>query len=271
MVINSPCLTDKKELVIPRQMATGKEFLNPLMPDLKSVDQNNMVAYLEKIDDNTAFHQIVDFLSSCSINYAIIAVDISESSVRSDLLFDDEDGGGDSVERAITTDASLVAAQDSDNIIKTQTTTTSNVEIPQGIDISGRPRDDSVERAITTDASLEVPHASDNILRTQTTVMPNVDIPQGMDTCGSPRSQETIGGTFAQTRSERVLEQCVERAITTDASLEVPQASDNILRTQTTVMPNVDIPQGMDTCGSPRSQETIGGTFAQTRSERVLE
>ncbi|GJY14609.1 hypothetical protein Tco_0385031 [Tanacetum coccineum] len=31
MVINSPCLTDKKELAIPGQTTTGKEFSNPLM------------------------------------------------------------------------------------------------------------------------------------------------------------------------------------------------------------------------------------------------
>ncbi|GKF28190.1 hypothetical protein Tco_0094532 [Tanacetum coccineum] len=37
---------------------------------------------------------------------------------------------GDSVERAITTNASLVAAQDSDNIIRTQTTAMPNVDIP---------------------------------------------------------------------------------------------------------------------------------------------
>ncbi|GJR22436.1 hypothetical protein Tco_0970963 [Tanacetum coccineum] len=36
-------------------------------------------------------------------------------------------------------------------------------------------------------------------------------------------------------------------------------------------MPNVDIPQGMDTGGSPRCQETMGGALAQTRSKRVLE
>ncbi|GJX72848.1 ribonuclease H-like domain-containing protein [Tanacetum coccineum] len=47
--------------------------------------------------------------------------------------------------------------------------------------------------------------------------------------------------------------------------------SDNIIRTQTTTMPNVDIPQGMDTGGSPRRQETMGGAPAQTRSERVLD
>ncbi|GKD85441.1 hypothetical protein Tco_1356595, partial [Tanacetum coccineum] len=50
----------------------------------------------------------------------------------------------------------------------------------------------------------------------------------------------------------------VERAITTDASLVAAQDNDNILKTQTIAMPNVDIPQGMDIGGSPRHQETIG-------------
>nr|GEU48739.1 xylulose kinase-1 [Tanacetum cinerariifolium] len=119
------------------------------MADLKFVDQHNMVACLEKTGENAEFHQIMDFLSTCSINYALTvsptiyasyieqfwntaiskivnsvkqihaivdgkAVVISESSVRSDLLFNDEDdeaihqeGVNDSVERAITTDASL--------------------------------------------------------------------------------------------------------------------------------------------------------------------
>ncbi|GJY53373.1 putative ribonuclease H-like domain-containing protein [Tanacetum coccineum] len=45
--------------------------------------------------------------------------------------------GGDSVERAITTAASLDAAQDSDNIIRTQTTEMPNVDILQGMDTEG--------------------------------------------------------------------------------------------------------------------------------------
>ncbi|GKD21290.1 hypothetical protein Tco_1222993 [Tanacetum coccineum] len=191
MVINLPCLTDKKELAIPGQMATGKEFSNPLMAGSlpKTIST--------KIDDNSEFHQIVDFLSSCSITYALTisptiyasyieqfwntatsktvntvkqihaivddkAVVISESSVRSDLLLDDEDG--------ITSI-------------------------------------DGVERAITTDASLDAAHDSDNIIKTHTTAMPNVDVPQGIDTGGSPRSQETMGGTPVQTSFKRVLEQ----------------------------------------------------------------
>ncbi|GJV62740.1 hypothetical protein Tco_1473568 [Tanacetum coccineum] len=115
MVFNSPCLTDKKELAIPRQTITGKEFSNPLMvgslpktisakvstaADLAFINQHNMVAYLEKSDENAEFHQIVDFLSTCSINYALLllkqihaivdgkAVVISKSSVRNDLLFE---------------------------------------------------------------------------------------------------------------------------------------------------------------------------------------
>ncbi|GKD61334.1 hypothetical protein Tco_1298843, partial [Tanacetum coccineum] len=86
-----------------------------------------MVACLEKSDENAEFHQIVDFLSTCSINFSLTlsptiyasyieqfwntatskiinfvkqihanvdgkAVVISESLVRSDLLFNDEDG-----------------------------------------------------------------------------------------------------------------------------------------------------------------------------------
>ncbi|GJX15015.1 hypothetical protein Tco_0206773 [Tanacetum coccineum] len=50
----------------------------------------------------------------------------------------------------------------------------------------------------------------------------------------------------------------VERAITTDASLDAAQDSNNIFKTQSTAMPNVDIPQGIDTGGSPMHQETMG-------------
>ncbi|GJY11603.1 hypothetical protein Tco_0380912 [Tanacetum coccineum] len=97
------------------------------MADLDFVNQHNLVAYLEKSNENAEFHQIVDFLSTCSINYALTvsptiyasyieqfwntatsktvnsvkqihvivddkAVVITESSVRNDLLFHDKDG-----------------------------------------------------------------------------------------------------------------------------------------------------------------------------------
>ncbi|GJW55269.1 hypothetical protein Tco_0099354 [Tanacetum coccineum] len=97
------------------------------MASLDSCSKHNMVAYLEKTDGNTEFHQIMDFLTCSSIYYALTVspivltsfieqfwttaksrtvnnisyidatvagkpMTISEASIRSDLLFDDADG-----------------------------------------------------------------------------------------------------------------------------------------------------------------------------------
>ncbi|GKA49714.1 hypothetical protein Tco_0742787 [Tanacetum coccineum] len=59
----------------------------------------------------------------------------------------------------------------------------------------------------------------------------------------------------------------VERAAT---SLDAEQDSGNINRTQSTTIPNVPFPQGNGSYGSPRCQEAIGDTIAQTRFERVF-
>ncbi|GJS89845.1 hypothetical protein Tco_0772481 [Tanacetum coccineum] len=97
------------------------------MADLEFVKQHNMVTYLEKTKENADFHQILDFLTSSLINFALTvsptiyasyieqfwntaclktinsekqihanvdgkAVVVSESSVRRDLHLNDEDG-----------------------------------------------------------------------------------------------------------------------------------------------------------------------------------
>ncbi|GJU57778.1 retrovirus-related pol polyprotein from transposon TNT 1-94 [Tanacetum coccineum] len=94
---------------------------------LQSCAKHNVVAYLEKTDGNTDFHEIIDFFTRSSIHYALTVspvvsttfveqfwmsakskiinnvryitakvagkpVSISEASIRSDLLFDDADG-----------------------------------------------------------------------------------------------------------------------------------------------------------------------------------
>nr|GEV77712.1 putative ribonuclease H-like domain-containing protein [Tanacetum cinerariifolium] len=68
--------------------------------------------------------------------------ELPQTSVPLDLEVDEDDyqEGGDSVERAITTDASLVAAQDSDNIAKTQSMAMSINLISKEIGLSDRPR-----------------------------------------------------------------------------------------------------------------------------------
>ncbi|GKB99603.1 hypothetical protein Tco_0985740 [Tanacetum coccineum] len=182
------------------------------MADLQFVDQYNTVAYLERSDENAEFHQIVDFLTTSSIHYALTisptiyasyieqfwataksktfndvkqihatvdgkTVVISESSVRNDLHFNNED---------VTT----VATQHQKTHKPKQAKRGRDTEIPQS---SGPPKkvgdeavyeevDDKVERATTTAASLDAARSSG----------------------GNLRCQEATGGSIAQTRSERV-------------------------------------------------------------------
>ncbi|GJT90266.1 hypothetical protein Tco_1079111 [Tanacetum coccineum] len=157
------------------------------MDDLAFVKQHNMVAYLEKAEENTDFHQILDFLTSSLINFALTvsptiyasyieqfwntaclktinsekqihanidgkAVVVSESSVRRDLHLNDED-----------------------------------VEV--GDEAINEEMLDSVERAATTATSLEAEHASGTINKTQFTTTLNepfsLELGSGGHTLGS--------------------------------------------------------------------------------------
>nr|GEX72307.1 hypothetical protein [Tanacetum cinerariifolium] len=153
-----------------------------------------MVAYLEKSDDNTEFHQIVEFFSSCSITYALTqihaivdgrAVVISESLVRSDILFDDEDGITCLTNDEIFENLALMGYEP----LSTKLTFQKDEAV-------NREEGDIVERAITTDTSLEAVEESDNITKTQTMAMPNPNEPPFTEghTSGSGegRLEETI-------------------------------------------------------------------------------
>nr|GEV59069.1 reverse transcriptase domain-containing protein [Tanacetum cinerariifolium] len=125
------------------------------------------------------------------------------------------------------------------------------------------------------------------------------DVTRANDNC--PRRQETMGGTLAQTRSERVVKQPNEPPLSKghtsrsgEGRMEQPfELTDTVPPTphdspltggytpgsdegRLKLLESMNLwlnlhPQGMDTCGSPRRQKTMGGTHAQTRSERVVE
>nr|GEX40012.1 hypothetical protein [Tanacetum cinerariifolium] len=92
MVINSPCLADKKELASPGQTETGKDFSNPLMDDLisshglyKNVDPHEFphaTAKVKKINDQEQIQALIDKKK----------VIITKDNIRSDLHFDDAEG-----------------------------------------------------------------------------------------------------------------------------------------------------------------------------------
>ncbi|GJZ66669.1 retrovirus-related pol polyprotein from transposon TNT 1-94 [Tanacetum coccineum] len=188
----------------------------------KFVDQHNMVACLERTEENAEFHQIVDFLTTSSIHYALTVsptiyasyieqfwntansqtvndvkqihatvdgktIVISESSVRSDLHFNDEDGITCLTNTAIFENLALMG-----------------VPIPNVADEAVfEERDDKVVRATTTAASLDAAQASGNITKTQSTTMSNDPLSQEISLGDRPRCQKAMGGAIAQTRSER--------------------------------------------------------------------
>ncbi|GJR39159.1 hypothetical protein Tco_1214843 [Tanacetum coccineum] len=195
------------------------------MASLMFVDQHNMVACLEKSEENTEFHQIVDFLSTCSINYALTisltiyasyieqfwntatsktvnfvkqihaivndrAVVISKSSVRNDLLFDDEDEPLTEVSQAVVSQLVFHVAH-IEQILPSPTT----YQRKRKTHKRRRTKKDTV----LPQTSVPLDHGADEAVHKEGVT--------GIDTGGSPRRQETMGGTPAQTRSERVLEQ----------------------------------------------------------------
>nr|GEU61691.1 putative ribonuclease H-like domain-containing protein [Tanacetum cinerariifolium] len=177
------------------QTATRKEFSIPLMA-------GSLAKTISAKFWNTASSKIINSAKQIHVIVDGKAIVISKSSVRSDLLFDDEDAITCLTNDDIFENLAFMGYEP----LFTKLTFQKDEAVHQE-------EGDRVERAITTDASLEAAHASDNIFMTQTTLMPNVDISQEMATGGSPMRQDTIGGTSAQTRSERVFEQPSEPPI----------------------------------------------------------
>ncbi|GJY50137.1 putative ribonuclease H-like domain-containing protein [Tanacetum coccineum] len=202
--------------------------------DLAFVKQHNMVAYLEKTKENADFHQILDFLTSSLINFALTisptiyasyieqfwnttclktinsekqihanvdgkAVVVSESSVRRYFHLNDED---------------VVVGEGSKQLPEPQPTP--STAPPEVLSQSGGSPNkigdeaineemiDSVERAATTISSLETEQASGNINKTQFTATLNEPFSLELGSGSGPWPQETRGGTQAQTRSEGV-------------------------------------------------------------------
>ncbi|GJU06685.1 hypothetical protein Tco_1123115 [Tanacetum coccineum] len=274
------------------------------MAALTFADSHNMVAYLEKSEANADFAEIVNFLNASPISYALTVsptiyvsyieqfwstakiktvnnetqirakvdgktIVITESSVRRDLHFDDEDAvfndeydtpshtkkvfanmrrkGKDFSGTVTPLFPSMLASQAVEGEGSGQPTE------PQHTPTTASP---SHVEPIPTIASSSHPKKTHKRRKTKSKV---TEIPQS--------SEPTNLDADEAVHEERG--DSVERAATTAASLDAEQDSGNINRTQSTAIPNVPFPQGIGSGGSPRCQEAMGDTIAQTRSERV--
>ncbi|GJY08628.1 hypothetical protein Tco_0375682 [Tanacetum coccineum] len=222
-----------------------------------------MVACLEKSDENAEFHQIVDFLSTCSINYALTvsptiyasyieqfwntatskiinsvkqihaivdgkAVVISESSVRSDLLFNDEDGVTCLTNDEIFENLALMGyeqlstkltfqkePQIASLHIETSPTATPQTEAHQTAVSQIVFHEAHIEQILLSLTTYQRKRKTQKCRRTKKdTKLPQTSVPLDhgadeavhkkgvtrMDTGGSPRRQDTMGGTPGQTR-----------------------------------------------------------------------
>ncbi|GJY56854.1 hypothetical protein Tco_0455969 [Tanacetum coccineum] len=238
------------------------------MAELKFVDQHNTVACLERNDGNAEFHQIVDFLSSSMINYALTAVVISESSVRNDLLFDDEDGITCLTNDDIFENLTLMGFSNTPEPQPTPSTSQPNVsqsqleplQIETSQIVTHAPQIEApIEQILPSPSTSQRQPLKDPNTYRRTKRGRNTKVPQPD---GSPKKV----GDEAVYKGE---DDRVVMVATTTSSLEAEQESGTINKTQPTATLNEPSLQGTGSGSGPWCQDTMGGMPAQTRSEGV--
>ncbi|GKD37851.1 hypothetical protein Tco_1258058 [Tanacetum coccineum] len=199
------------------------------MANLEFCDKNNMVVYLKKPTGSEGFQEIVDFLNGSHIRYALTINPTIYVSLIEKFWQTAAVKTVDNGEQEIT------ATIDGKEFTVTEASVRRHLQLADVDSIS---------------------------------VLPNTKNFKQLSLMGYVLTDDKL--TFQ--KDEVVYEEwddSVERAITTDASLDAAQDNGNILRTQSTAIPNVPLPQGIGAGGSPKCQEATRGSIAQNRSEKV--
>ncbi|GJV57087.1 uncharacterized mitochondrial protein-like protein [Tanacetum coccineum] len=196
------------------------------MTTLKFADSHNMVAFFSKPAKSKGFEQILDFLNTHPIRYALTV----NSTIYVSCI---EQFWSSVVAKTINEELQLHALVDGKRIVITETSVrrTLRLEDAKGIDcfsnstifenlaLMSMVRTTwiiflirlSIRRGVTvicevpggwlptTASSLEVEQDSGNITKTRSKATPNESSSQGANSGGGPRCQETMGDTIAQT------------------------------------------------------------------------
>ncbi|GKB49003.1 hypothetical protein Tco_0899756 [Tanacetum coccineum] len=178
------------------------------MADLAFVKQHNMVAYLEKTEENAKFHQILDFLTSSSIKFSLIV-----SPTIYALYI--EQFWNTAYLKTFNSEKQIHANVDGKAVVVSESSEKRNLQL----------NDEDGTACLTTNKNFEnlalmgYEPASDKLTfyRGQ-----NTKVPQ------SGGSLDKVGG---EAINEEMLDS-VERVATTATSLKAEQASSNINKTQ---------------------------------------
>ncbi|GJW47247.1 putative ribonuclease H-like domain-containing protein [Tanacetum coccineum] len=244
------------------------------------VDQHNMVACLERNDGNAEFHQIVDFLSSSTIHYALTvsptiyayyieqfwataksqtvnnvkqihaivdgkAVVISKSLVRNDLLFDNEDGitclTNDDIFENLTLMGTVSPLFDS-MLVQNQAPEGEGSAIPPEPQPTTFALQPNVSQPQTEPLQTETSQIISHAPQTE------AHIEQILPSLSTyQRQQPKDPNTYRRTK--RGEDDRVVRTATTASSLKAEQESGNITKTQPTATLNEPSPQGTSSGG----------------------
>nr|GEV75967.1 retrovirus-related Pol polyprotein from transposon TNT 1-94 [Tanacetum cinerariifolium] len=267
---------DKKELAIPWNTTTGKELSNPLMD--------------EKSDDNTEFHQIVDFLSLCSITYALTqihatvdskAVGISESSVRSDLLFDDEDGITCLINEEIFKNLALMGYEP----LLTKLTFKKLQDLPE-------PFNDTYEtpchtKKVFSNMARKSVYFSRKVTLLFDSMLVQNQAPEGEGSAIPPEPQPTPSASQPTVEPQTIAPQIIFHEAHIEPILQSPTVYQRKRKTQKhrrtqkdTELPQTSVPLNLkadeavhkeDTGGSPRRQDTMRGSKKEKLDEQTEE
>ncbi|GJV27614.1 putative ribonuclease H-like domain-containing protein [Tanacetum coccineum] len=242
----------EKKLIQVIKIHTDQNVADLLTKAFDFVDQHNMVACLERTKENAEFHQIVDFLTTSSIHYALtneLSTNIASAVVClatgqkfnfSKLIFDEP--FNDTYE----------TPKHTKNVFTNMKT--------KGKDFSGR--------VTPLFASMYAPpvvggEGSGQLSKPQPPSLTTQPIIEEQIPTSVPIPNVAYEAVFKE-RDDRVV-----RASTTVASLDAVQDSGNITKTQSTVMSNDPLSQEISLGDRPRCQEAMGGSIAQTRFEAL--
>ncbi|GJX09911.1 hypothetical protein Tco_0199770 [Tanacetum coccineum] len=255
-----------------------------------------MVACLEKSEGNPDFHEIVDFLTASSVHYALTKIHstvdgktvvISESSVRSDLHFNDEDGITCLTNNVIFKDLALMGSKStswnefSTNIASAVICLANGQKFSFSKLIFDEPFNDVYQTpAHTKKVFTNMKRKGKDFSRRVTLLFASMLAPPVVEGEGSgqpsepqptpstaqPRIKERIPTSvpIPNVANEVVFKEWddrVVRATTTAASLDAAQASGNISKTQSTTMYNDPLSQEIGSGDRPRCQEAMGVSF----------
>nr|GEU55873.1 hypothetical protein [Tanacetum cinerariifolium] len=195
MVINSPCRTDKKELAIPGQTKTGKEFSNPLMADsLPKTISANVCTASTNLFWYTASTRTLDN-GEIELNTTVDGHNrtITKAPIERHLKLADAEG----ISTLPTTKIFALL------VLMGYVTDSDKLTFQKDESIT-REMHDRLGMATTTASSLEAEQRSGNIAKTQTKATSSRPSSPRTSTEGGPGCHFTKGDSPVQARSERV-------------------------------------------------------------------